>query len=298
MANRAYPNLIESRCEWNESAVARSSVITHACQGLRLLLMSKEIAVATFLLPDRDERTLLRELTRRTNNELVSSINIVSAAAVRTDNREIKVALSDVVDLLQQQAELHRILTIPDRDGLIDAAEHIRKLGITISRCCLEPIAIRLALVADTLTLESERCWRLALAVHELVLNAARHAYFDGRDGAIKIKLSLADSIVNCIIADNGSLSTRLKPAEGLQIVRDLTKSLGGRVEYGFGAQFSSFLLVFPLTERERRANRVVATRRAPGARQRKAMPPLSRSQPPRQPLDAADGVSQQLRGS
>jgi two-component sensor histidine kinase len=249
--------------------------------------------------PDRDERTLLRELTHRISNELVSSISIVSAAAVRADNPEVKFALSNVVDLLQQHADLHRVLTIPNRDGLVDAAEYIRKLGLAMSRCCLEPIGIRLALVADTLPLESERCWRLALAVHELVANAARHACFDGRDGEIKVKLSLADSVVNCIIADNGSLSRRLKPAQGLQIVSDLTKSLGGRIEYGFGVQFSSFLLVFPLTERERRANRAVAPRRARGARQGKATPPLSRSQPTRQPLDAtADGVPQQLRAS
>jgi two-component sensor histidine kinase len=257
----------------------------------------QEIAVTTFLpVPDRDERTLLRALTHRINNELDSSISIVSTAAVRTDNPETKVALSNVVDLLQQHAELHRILTIPDRDGLVDAAEYIRKLGLAISRCCLEPIAIRLALVADTLSLESERCWRLALAVHELVVNAARHACFDGRDGTIKIELSIVGSVVNCIIADNGSPSTRFKPAQGLQIVSGLTKCLGGRIEYGFGAQFSSFRLVFPLTERERRANRAVASRRARGVRQRKAVPPQSRSQPARQPLDATDGVSQQLR--
>jgi len=45
-------------------------------------------------------------------------------------------------------------------------------------------------------------------------------------------------------------------------MVGDLAKSLGGRIEYGFGAEFSSFLLVFPLTERERRANRAVTSRR------------------------------------
>jgi two-component sensor histidine kinase len=50
---------------------------------------------------DRDEQTLLRELTHRIRNELVSSINIVSAAAVRTENPEVKVALSNVVELLQ-----------------------------------------------------------------------------------------------------------------------------------------------------------------------------------------------------
>lgn len=248
-------------------------------------------------IPSQDERMLLRELTHRMSSELVSSINVLSAAAVRTDNAEVKVALSNVVELLQQHADLHRILTIPDRVGLVDAAEFIRKLGLAMSRCALEPLGIRLALVADTLPLESERCWRLALAVHELVLNAARHACFDGRDGAIKVKLSLADSIVNCIIADNGSLSERLKPAQGLEIVSDLTKSLDGRIEYGFGEQFSSFLLVFPLTERERRANRAVALRRA-GGRQRRVGPTLLRTQPAKHPLDAADGVPQQLQVS
>jgi hypothetical protein len=51
-----------------------------------------------------------------------------------------------------------------------------------------------------------------------------------------------------------------LKPARGLGIVRDLIKSLGGRLEYGFGPEYSSFLLVFLLTERERRANKAVAS--------------------------------------
>jgi two-component sensor histidine kinase len=238
----------------------------------------------------RDEQTLLRELTHRIRNELVSSINIVSAAAVRAENPEVKVALRNVVEIPQQHADVHRLLTIPDRDGLVDAAEYIRKLGFAMSRSSLEPMGIRLTLVTDTLPLESERCWRFALAVHELVTNAARHACFDGRDGAIKIKLSLADPVVNCIVADNGSLSARLKPARGLRMVRDLTKSLGGRIEYGFGTQFSSFLLVFPLTERERQANLVVASRRARGARQRKAMPPLSRSRAASAHSDRAGG--------
>jgi two-component sensor histidine kinase len=112
----------------------------------------------------------------------------------------------------------------------VDAAEYIRKLGFAMSRSSLGPMGICLTLAADTLPLESERCWRLALAVHELVTNAVRHACFDGREGAIKIKLSLADPVVNCIVADNGSLSARLKPARGLQMVSDLTKSLGGRI--------------------------------------------------------------------
>jgi len=213
--------------------------------------------------PGLDQRTLVRELTHRINNQLAAAINVVTLAAVRADNPEAKAALGDVAELLQEQANVHRVLAIPEGDALVDAAQYLRRLCLAITRSRLEPIGVDLSFQADTLALEPERCWRLGMALHELVMNSARHACFDGRAGEIKIKLSLAHPVVNCIIADNGSLSTRLKPARGLGLVRDLIKSLGGRLEYGFGPESSSFLLVFVLTERERRANRAVATRRA-----------------------------------
>ena len=222
---------------------------------------------------NRNERAILRALTRRIHAGFVSSINLVSADAVRAENPEVKAALGNVVEFLEQHAEVHRILAFPDGSGHVDAAECIHKLGLAVSRS-LKPMGIRLTLAADTLPLESQRCWRLALAIHELVTNAARNAYFDNRVGAIKIKLSLAKNAVNCVVADNGSRSRRLKPALGLQMVTDLVKGLDGRIDYAFGTQFSSCLLVFPLTAQERRANRAVATRRARSLLKCKAMPP------------------------
>ena len=213
--------------------------------------------------PELDERTLVCELTHRINSQLTSAIEVVTAAAVRAEHPQAKVALGKVVELLQEQANVHRVLAVPQGDALVDAAQYLRNICLAITRSQLEPIGVLLLFQADTLPLEPERCWRLGMAVHELVTNSARHACFDGRVGEIKIKLSLAHPVVNCIIADNGSLSTRLKPARGLGLVRDLIGSLGGRLKYGFGPEYSSFLLVFVLTERERRANRAVASRRA-----------------------------------
>jgi len=51
--------------------------------------------------PDLNERILVRELTHRINNQLTSAINVVTAAAVRTDHLEAKAALGNVVELLQ-----------------------------------------------------------------------------------------------------------------------------------------------------------------------------------------------------
>ena len=222
-------------------------------------------------LPALEGRTLLDELNHRIKNELASVINHVSFKAIWTDNVEAKEELGHVVDLLHQHVEVHNILTMPDRDALLDAGEQLRKLGLAIGRCKLARMNIHLLLSIDTLPLESERCWRLALAVYELMTNAARHAQFDGREGQIKIKLMRAGSWVNCRVTDNGSGSARIKHGRGLRIVGDLAKSMGGRMVQTFGPTSTSFVLDFPLTQREQHANRAVAARRPRTGRRLKA---------------------------
>ena len=240
--------------------------------------------------PAFEGRTLLDELNHRIKNELASVIDLVTFKAIWTDNVEAKEELSNVVDLLHQHVAVHSLLTMPDGDALRDAGEQLRKLGLAMSRCKLDRMNIRLVLSTETLPLEPERNWRLALAVYELVTNAARHACFDSRDGQIKITLMRAGSWVNCRVADNGSGLGRIRLGRGLRIVGALASSLGGRIDRTSGTAWNSFSLDFPLTQGEQRANRVVAARRARGAPRGKAAPPVTHSQPVKQPLDALLG--------
>ena len=218
-------------------------------------------------------RTLLDELNHRIKNELASVINLVSFKAIWTDNVDAKEELSNVVDLLHQHVEVHSILTMPDRDVFVDAGEQLRKLGLAMSRCKLDRMNIHLLLSVDTVPLEAERCWRVALAVYELVTNAVRHACFNGREGEIKIKLMRAGSWVNCRVTDSGTGLGRIKPGRGLRIVGDLAKSLGGRIDHTFGRAWTSFALDFPLTQREQHANRAVVARRPRTRRRLGTMP-------------------------
>jgi hypothetical protein len=100
---------------------------------------------------------LLLELNHRINNELASVINLVSVAAVRAVNSEVKAALSDIVELLHEHAEVHRVLKMPSRDTLIDAADHLAKLCFAMSRSRLDRMNIHLLFAADPLRLQSER---------------------------------------------------------------------------------------------------------------------------------------------
>jgi hypothetical protein len=115
---------------------------------------------------------------------------------------------------------------------------------------------IHLLFSADTLLLQSDRCWRLGMILYELVTNSARHAFFEGRDGEIRVELSRAGSLVKCSVSDNGSVSAGFRPGHGLRILDDLSQSLGGQVNHLFCAEGSYFALVLPFTEHEQQANR------------------------------------------
>jgi two-component sensor histidine kinase len=237
--------------------------------------------------PAPERRTLLNELNHRIKNEFASVIDLVTFKAVRTDSVDAKQELSDVVDLLRQHVQLHSILTMPDRDALVDAGEQLRKLGLAMYRSTLDRMNIRLVLSAETLPLESDRCWRLTLAIYELVTNAVRHACFDDRDGEIKIGLMRSGSWVNCRVTDNGSGLGRIKLGRGLRIVGELASSLGGRIDRTSGTVRNSFALDFPLTQREQRANRAVANRRLRPGRRSKTMPALPPLPAAREPAKA-----------
>jgi two-component sensor histidine kinase len=224
--------------------------------------------------PALEGRTLLNELNHRIKNEFASVINLVTFKAVWTDNVDAKEELSNVVDLLHAHVQVHSILTMPDGDTLVDAGEQLRKLGSAMSRSKLDRMNIRLALSAEVLPLQSERCWRLTLAIYELVTNAVRHACFDGRDGEIKITLMRAGSWVNCRVTDNGSGVGRIKLGRGLRIVGDLVTSLGGRIDRTSGPTRNSFDMAFPLAPREQRANRVTSARRPRTGRRARTVPP------------------------
>ena len=209
-----------------------------------------------------EQSILLRELNHRIHSGLASAINLVSAAAVRVEGAEAKRALSDVVELLHGYADVQQALAMPKGKALIDAATYIRMMGCAMRRSLLDRMNIRLSLATESLPLESERCRRLGLIVHGLVTEAAKHGCFEARTGEVRVKLSRTGALVNCVVLDNGSRSARGAVGRGPRIGNGLAKGLGGRVEHGFGVEFTSVVLSFPLTERERRANCAMAKRR------------------------------------
>lgn len=190
------------------------------------------------------DQVLLHELNHRINNEFAAAIGIVSLAAARSGNNEVKAALSGVTELLHRYADVHRALQVPDHDVVLEAEMYLRQLCLSISRSHLDPRKIELVLATEPLRMEAERCWRLGMIVYELIVNAARHA-FAGGEGEIRVELQRVGAIAQCSVIDNGSVAAAVTPGRGLKIVEELCKGLGGRFIQKFGPRGSRSILAF-----------------------------------------------------
>jgi two-component sensor histidine kinase len=198
-------------------------------------------------LPFPQEGVLLHELNHRINNEFCCAISVVSLAAARSSNKEVKAALTDVAELLHHYAEVHCALQMAEHGVRMDAAAYLRNLCLSIRRSKLNKMKIDLLLAARRLWLQPDRCWLLGMIVYELITNAARHA-FAGGNGWIRVELLRTGPFVECRVRDNGSAPVSFQPGRGLKIVNELAKALDGRFDQNFATAGSTSIVVFPFS--------------------------------------------------
>lgn len=196
-------------------------------------------------LPFLEELTLLSELSHRVKNEFACVIGIVAHTAVRSDNEEVKTALTRVSELLHRFVDVHRAMQRPEYHAFVDAAAYLEELCASIRRSRLDHAKIKLVLATSPLQLQSDQCWRLGLIVYELITNSARHAFANG-SGEIRVELCRAGPFVECRVLDNGSAPTTIQPGRGLNVLRELAKTLAGKLDHQFGRAGTRSMLTFP----------------------------------------------------
>jgi two-component sensor histidine kinase len=192
-----------------------------------------------------EARLLLREYSHRINNEFASAIGAISVAAAHSADNEAKAVLAAVQDQLQNYAQVHHALQLPEHSSCIDVAAYLQRLCQAINRSKLDRKDIELRLVERPFRMDSERCWRLGLIVSELITNAERHA-FRNAGGCIRVELLPSQSFAECRVTDDGTNEGNICPGHGLAIVEALVRSLGGTLDQHFGPQGGTSVLILP----------------------------------------------------
>lgn len=223
---------------------------------------------------ERAEKLRKKEIHHRIKNNLqvISSLleleceNLLSG---EFDREKIVKAFRESHDRIISMSIIHEELYKSSDMETIDFASYLKKLTDDLLRSYKVGASnIRLGLDVEDLFLEMDRAIPLGIIVNELVSNSLKHAFPNGKNGEIRIELSLGvtgpndilsnkitdtgiqdtsytDRYFTLIVEDNGtgfpeSVDFRNTSSLGLQLVNTLVDQIGGsiKLERGQGAKF------------------------------------------------------------
>ncbi|HYC68020.1 sensor histidine kinase [Brevundimonas sp.] len=129
--------------------------------------------------------------------------------------------LSDVTAAMEL---ISRRMTV---EGPLDFGGYLEDVAAFWTRAC-EGRPVRLDVRGQSALLPDSHLLPLAIITHELISNACRHAFPDGRRGSIAVAFSRAVGGVSLVVRDSGIGAETLEPGEGLALVKGLVEHLGG----------------------------------------------------------------------
>ena len=190
----------------------------------------------------RQKRVLLQEMEHRVANSLsiIAAILLLKAKTVTSPEtrQHLREAHQRVMSVAEVQLHLHASSGIER----IEVGTYLTKLcGALASSMVGEQQPISVTVTTDDGTVDSAEAVSLGLIVTELVINAIKYAFPEGKAGAqIRVTYEVNGSDWELVVADNGvgkspSGAPLVPVGLGTTIVDALAKQLGARVELSGG---------------------------------------------------------------
>lgn len=214
-----------------------AAAIEQAMEGVRLR-RAKERAEAE-LRASRDrfealaaERALLiREVNHRVGNSLqiiAALLHLQSSAAASED---VRTALAGATRRVMAVAQVHRRLYTSEDVQSVALDQYLEALVADLRASAEEGTADQLTLSAEPIEVDPDKAVAVGVIVTELVLNAVKYAYPNGK-GPIRVKLSLERGRALLCVEDDGvgrppAKAGRSPAGLGGMIVKAMATKLG-----------------------------------------------------------------------
>ncbi|MCB8945726.1 MAG: PAS domain S-box protein [Ardenticatenaceae bacterium] len=221
--------------------------------GMLLDITERKESEAQVLASLREKEVLLKEIHHRVKNNLQVISSLLDLQANYVNDQQVYNMLQDSRSRVRSMALVHEQLYQAVDLARIDFTDYIERLVGFLFRSYGQQVGrIDLKLDIETVLLSVETAVPLGLIINELVSNAYKHAFGDGRSGQITIKLaSHENQTATLIIQDNGiglppTLDIQNSPSLGLTIVNTLVSQLGGQLNHS-QQNGTCFELSFPI---------------------------------------------------
>lgn len=205
----------------------------------------------------REKEVLLGEIHHRVKNNLQIVHSLLELQSGRVADPAALDMLRDGQNRVRSMSLIHQVLYQSKDFARVDFAGFLESLVPTlVSSYGINPGRISIAINASAVQLPIDSAVPCGLVVNELITNALKHAFPDGRSGEIHIDLGTSgDDLVELSVSDDGvgmgSDWDQENPSTlGLQLVVLLTEQIGGTLDIQ-RSNPTRFELRFPARDKE-----------------------------------------------
>jgi two-component sensor histidine kinase len=180
---------------------------------------------------------LLKEVQHRLKNNLQLITTLIDLHSDYTNDNKMQNVLVDIQNRIKSMALIHEQIYQSKRVAKIDFKEYLKNLvDYIFDSYGISKRAIKPEIRGSDCSLCVNSVINCGLIAHELVSNALKHGFPNGRQGVMFINMYSKNNNFNLIIGDNGigfpkNFSFQKITTLGLQLVISLTQQLNGRVK-------------------------------------------------------------------
>lgn len=180
---------------------------------------------------EQQKDLLLRELAHRTKNDFMMMTSILRLQA-HEQPQATRAVLDAAVERVAVMAQLHDQLLRRKEHAVVNARDYLEALCRSVSTIVRGAQPVSIQVTADPVELTAETAAPVGLIVNELVTNALKYAFPEGRTGTIDVGFKMADlETAEILVRDNGvGCPSTVREGLGTQLVRLLAKQMKGTV--------------------------------------------------------------------
>ena len=181
----------------------------------------------------RQAETLRREVDHRVKNNL-ANVSVLTRMAIRTaQSAETKAALQEVQNRINVMVELHaQLYRAPGDEGVVPGADYLGRIMRHLQETA--PPGVIAESRFSAFSIEGRRASALGVLLNELVSNAFKHGFPDGRPGRVVVRGTVVpDGGYRVVVEDDGTGGDGQEGGLGFRIMQASAAQLSGTLEVG-----------------------------------------------------------------
>jgi PAS domain S-box-containing protein len=187
-----------------------------------------------------EKEVLLRELHHRVKNNFQLMASLVRLQEESISDKDDREVFKKNEDRIRAMAMVHQMLHQSESASTIDLSDYLRELATYTSQESNNGgVPVDIVVDSESVQLEIDRAAPFALAVHELISNAAKYCCSSGQRGRVELSLRRDGAEIEMRISDSGD-------GDATEFFKEYKRGFGTQLVNLLADQMNAVVTTFP----------------------------------------------------